>query len=149
MPNRKPTPRRFAASPPSAGQRLQSLRTVRSWTQEELARKITVSKSFLSEIENDHAVPGGEVLLRLAEIFGTTTDYILRGTSANTASPEAASISIPAELDALAKDINLSYQATVALVNARRSVVAHRGEKSVWTKQDWKELYDKLRDYLK
>lgn len=107
-----------------------------------------MSKSFLSEIENDHAVPGGEVLLKLAEVFGTTTDYILRGSGVSTA-PVDTSVSIPGELDSLAKELSLSYPATVALVNARRSVVANRGEGTPWSKQDWKNLYDRLRDYLK
>jgi transcriptional regulator with XRE-family HTH domain len=117
------------------------------WTQEELARRVRVSKSFLSEVENDHAIPGGDVLLRLAETLGTTTDYLLRGEPTTTLSnPQP--ISIPPELDAFAKETGLSYPATIALLDARRHVLAARGEQTAWTREDWKQLYDRIRRHL-
>lgn len=109
-----------------------------------------LSKSFLSEIENDHATPGGQVLLRLAEILGTTTDFILRGPGPGGEQVVPGPVSIPPELSALAEELRLSYSATLALLDARRFVLARRGkaDRRVWEREDWKKLHERLKDYL-
>ncbi len=134
----------------SPGKRLQLLRGKRGWTQDDLAARANVSKSFLSELENDHALPGGELLLRLADVLGTTTDFLLRGTVIEHAAV-AAPVEVPPELAALAEELNLSFQATTALLDARRLVVGRRGKQDLkeWGLADWKQLYDRLREYLK
>jgi transcriptional regulator with XRE-family HTH domain len=131
------------------GQRIQRLRTARGLTQDDLAKRISVSKSFLSEIENDHSIPGGEIVLRLADALGTTTDYVLRG-AAITSAPDLEPVSIPPELADIADELKLSYRATVALLDARRLVLARRGrpDRKAWGSDDWRKLYDKLKDYL-
>jgi transcriptional regulator with XRE-family HTH domain len=108
-----------------------------------------MSKSFLSEVENDHALPGGQMLLRLAEVLGTTTDYILRG-GVVAGAIEGGTLEVPAELGELADELKLSFRATHALVDARRLVIARRGkpDKAAWSKGDWAALYEKLKDYL-
>ena|SRR3989442_850796 len=134
----------------SPGQRIQALRAARGWTQDELSQHAKLSKSFLSELENDRAIPGGEVLLRLAEVLGTTTDYLLRGADVAGETPAREPVTIPPELWALAEELNLTFPITRALLDARRLVVARRGKPDtrVWQREDWKQLYDKLRVYL-
>ncbi len=83
-------------TPSTIGSRVQQLRADRELTQDDLAKAVKVSKSFMSEVENDHAVPGGEILLRLAETLGTSTDYILKGGSA----PETSTAALPARRSA-------------------------------------------------
>jgi transcriptional regulator with XRE-family HTH domain len=118
--------------------------------QDDLAKAVKVSKSFVSEIENDHAVPGGEILLRLAETLGATTDYILKGGGSVEATTATAPKSVPPELAELADRLNLSYRTTITLLDARRLVLARRGrqEKQSWESEDWLKLYEKLKDYL-
>lgn len=66
------------------GEKLQKLRKSRSWTQEELAEKVGVSRQSLSKWESDGALPDTANVIVLADLFGVTTDYLLR------AVPEAA-----------------------------------------------------------
>ncbi len=140
---------RGSGAPTSTGQRIQALRSARGLTQDELAKRVSLSKSFLSEIENDHAMPGGEVLLRLAEVLGTSTDYLLKGETVGEATL-ADPVAIPPELADIADELHLSYRATVALLDARRLVLARRGrpDKKAWDAEDWRRLYDRLKDYL-
>jgi transcriptional regulator with XRE-family HTH domain len=134
----------------TVGARVASLRNARGWNQEDLAVKVSISKSFLSEIENDHGFPGGQILMRLAEVLGATTDYILRGALHTNETAPHEPVSIPPELSALAEEMHLSYSATRALLDARRFVLARRGKagRLSWEKDDWKKLHDRLKDYL-
>lgn len=48
------------------------------WSQEELARKLSVSRQSISKWESAQAVPDLQRILKMAEIFGVTTDYLLK-----------------------------------------------------------------------
>ncbi len=48
------------------------------WSQEELANKIGVSRQAVSKWESAQSVPDLNKILTLAELFGVTTDYLLR-----------------------------------------------------------------------
>ena len=52
------------------GVRLRELRTAQSWTQDELARRTSLSKSYLSRIEDGGRQPSLASLLSLAQAFG-------------------------------------------------------------------------------
>ena len=60
------------------GEKLQKLRKARSLTQEELAAQIGVSRQSLSKWESDGALPDTANIIILADLFGVTTDYLLR-----------------------------------------------------------------------
>ena len=139
-----------AAGSDTVGARVASLRNARGWNQEDLASRIQISKSFLSEIENDRGLPGGQIVMRLAETLGTTTDYILRGSVSPAEAPPNQPVEFPPELSTLAEELHLSYSATRALLDARRFVLARRGrpDRRAWDKEDWKKLHDRLKDYL-
>jgi len=60
------------------GERIEELRKGRKITQEELAKRIGISKSQLSRIENgDTKTLSSNLLIRLADEFDVSTDYIL------------------------------------------------------------------------
>ena len=48
------------------------------WSQEELAEKLNVSRQAVSKWEGAQTVPDLEKILKLAELFGVTTDYLLK-----------------------------------------------------------------------
>ena len=48
------------------------------WSQEELAEKLSVSRQSVSKCESDQSVPDLNRVLKLAEIFGVATDYLLK-----------------------------------------------------------------------
>jgi transcriptional regulator with XRE-family HTH domain len=61
------------------GVRLKELRKQKRWTQKELAAKIGIQLSQLNKYEAGMHVPPVDKLILLAELFGTTTDYLLTG----------------------------------------------------------------------
>lgn len=58
-------------------ERIKQLRQARSMTQVELASGLGVSKQCVSNWENDYIQPSIEMLIKLAEFFKVSTDYLL------------------------------------------------------------------------
>lgn len=58
-------------------QRLKQLRKDKHWTQAQVAKKIGVTASMVSSYETDIRLPSYEVMIRIADIFGVTVDYLL------------------------------------------------------------------------
>ena len=48
------------------------------WSQEELADKLNVSRQSVSKWEGAQAIPDMKKILQMAELFGVTTDYLLK-----------------------------------------------------------------------
>ncbi|HEY8684174.1 MAG TPA: helix-turn-helix transcriptional regulator, partial [Chloroflexota bacterium] len=59
----------------SIASRLRELRVVRGLGIRELARRVGVTPSLLSQMERSSVNPSVVTLFRLAEALGTTTDY--------------------------------------------------------------------------
>ncbi|OAO83561.1 transcriptional repressor of PBSX s [Anoxybacillus flavithermus] len=59
------------------GDRLKRLRLEKKLTQEELGKKINVTKVSISGYENGNRTPDTETLQKLADFFNVTTDYLL------------------------------------------------------------------------
>lgn len=59
------------------GNRIKCLRLERGLTQTELAFRLNMSKQAVSNWENDNIMPSIEMLLKLADFFGVTCDYLL------------------------------------------------------------------------
>ena len=54
------------------------LRKKQGWSQEELAAKLEVSRQSVSKWESAASVPELDKIIRLSEIFGVSTDYLLK-----------------------------------------------------------------------
>lgn len=130
---------------PTAGDRIRQVRERRRLTQDQLAEKAGVSKSFLSEVENDKRNAGGETLLKLANALGASIDFFLRGAVHQAGNTEP--VTIPPELSRAAEALGLSYSQTLELLDAHRSVVARRSAKAVkdFTVEDWKHLHTAIK----
>lgn len=61
------------------------------WSQEELADKLGVSRQSVSKWESAQAIPDMKKILQLSEIFGVSTDYLMKD-SIETAEPYAAPV---------------------------------------------------------
>lgn len=59
------------------GDRLKSLRAGAGMSQTELARRLNITKSVVSYYERQERTPSPDVLVKLSQIFHTTTDYLL------------------------------------------------------------------------
>ena len=58
--------------------KLIELRKKNGWSQEELAEKLDVSRQSISKWESAQSIPDMSRILRLSEIFGVSTDYLLK-----------------------------------------------------------------------
>lgn len=59
------------------GEKLKTLRQAKGLTQKQLALQLGLSKSVVSSYENGFRYPSFDVLIKIASIFSTTTDYLL------------------------------------------------------------------------
>lgn len=59
------------------GNRLKIIRQNNSLTQEELAKKINTSRSNIANYENDKNMPSIDILVKLANIFDCSIDYLI------------------------------------------------------------------------
>ena len=60
------------------GEKLQSLRQRAGMSQDQLAERLEVSRQAVSRWERDETMPETDKVVALADIFGVTTDYLLR-----------------------------------------------------------------------
>lgn len=58
-------------------QRLKLLRRKKHLTQAAVAHRIGVTASMVSSYETDIRLPSYEVMIRIADLFGVTVDYLL------------------------------------------------------------------------
>ena len=54
------------------------LRKKSGWSQEELAERMEVSRQAVSKWESAHAIPDIDKILMLSDLFGVSTDYLLK-----------------------------------------------------------------------
>ena len=55
-----------------------NLRKKNGWSQEELANQLGVSRQSVSKYESAQAIPDMDKILKLSNIFGVTTDYLIK-----------------------------------------------------------------------
>ena len=58
--------------------KIAQLRRSNGWSQEELAEKLDVSRQSISKWESAQSVPDLSRVIRMAELFGVSTDYLLK-----------------------------------------------------------------------
>ena len=66
------------------GTRLRELRTARGWTQAQLSARLGVTKSVISAYETALRYPSYDILIRIAALFGVSSDYLLGNEAAQT-----------------------------------------------------------------
>jgi transcriptional regulator with XRE-family HTH domain len=70
------------------GEKLQALRQSAGMSQDALAERLDVSRQAVSRWERDETMPETDKVVALADIFGVTTDYLLRPQAAEQPSAE-------------------------------------------------------------
>lgn len=76
------------------GQKITELRKKNNLSQEGLAEKMNVSRQAVSKWESDQSIPDIEKIVNLSELFGVTTDYLLKS---GAPSFEIKTVDIPVE----------------------------------------------------
>jgi len=57
--------------------RIKQLRTERGWKQIDLAEKTGIDRNMISYYENGKYLPSADALLKIAEVFDVSIDYLL------------------------------------------------------------------------
>jgi transcriptional regulator with XRE-family HTH domain len=130
---------------PTVGERIREIREELQMNQEQLAERASLSKGFLSDVENNKRNIGSGNLLKIANVLGASVDYLLRGEISESAGTEP--VVIPPELSQAAEELELSYAATMELLEAHRSVIARRSNKGLrkFSVEDWKKLHEAIK----
>lgn len=63
------------------GYRIATLRDKQGWTQEELAKRLGISRAALSHYEKNRREPDYETLTKLADLFRVSIDYLVGRTN--------------------------------------------------------------------
>ena len=132
---------------PTAGDRIRRARDERGWTQEKLAQEADISKSFLSDVENNKRSISADSALKIADALGVSLDYLLRGEPGKQ-ELEREPVRIPPELSDAAEQLHLTYAETRTLLEAHEAVVARRSNRSLRrpTVEDWIKLRNAIKD---
>lgn len=59
------------------GDRVQQMREAHNYSQVQLAALLQVSRQTVSNWENNNIMPSIEMLIKLADLFGVSTDFLL------------------------------------------------------------------------
>ena len=59
------------------GERIKELRTEKKISQEKLGQLLSVSQDTVSLWENSKSIPPADIIIKLAEIFAVSCDYLL------------------------------------------------------------------------
>ncbi len=86
------------------GKRIYKLRTAFGWNQVQLAEKLNISKQTVSNWENENIQPSIEMLVRLANLFHTSTDYLLGLDDTQTINVDGLPVSFVAHLTQIIED---------------------------------------------
>lgn len=131
----------------TVGERIRKRRTELGWTQDQLALKAGISKSFLSDLENGKRSVSADNLLDIARVLNLSLDYLMKGEVSETKPVE---VQIPASLATFAEEEGLTFKQAIALLRMREQIVAHRSrtKKEGLDKVDWQKFYEAVKEFL-
>lgn len=87
------------------GHRINELRQAFGWNQVQLAEKLNITKQTVSNWENENIQPSVEMLLRLAELFHVSTDYLLGREEMVSINVEGLPVAVVAHIAQLVEDL--------------------------------------------
>lgn len=133
---------------PTVGDRIRTRRTELGWTQDQLARKAGISKSFLSDVENGRRSVSAENLFEIAQALNVSLDHLMKGKSSGEERRPA--VEIPVALAAFAEREGLSFRQAVTLLEMQQQIVAHRStiKKDNLKSVDWQKFYEAVKEFL-
>lgn len=131
----------------SVGARIKERRQELGWTQDKLASQACISKGFLSDIENDKRNISAENLRIIADVLGLSLDYLMKG---GTSPQIKEDIRIPAPLSELAEKEQLTFNQTLALLQMKHQIFAHRTAAQVTenTEFNWRKFYESVKEFI-
>jgi transcriptional regulator with XRE-family HTH domain len=129
----------------TVGDRVKQRRTELGLTQDALAEKAGISKSFLSDLENGRRSIGAETLLDLGRAMGVSLDFLMVGGESSVQHDDP---QIPASLALLAEKEGLSVRQALTLLRIREHIAESRRSPKKANEVDWRELYLAVKKFL-
>jgi transcriptional regulator with XRE-family HTH domain len=129
------------------GVRIKQRRGELGWTQDQLAVKAGISKSFLSDLENGKRSVSANNLLDIARALSVSLDYLMTGEASK--EPEV-EVPIPATLARFAGEERLSFRQTLMMLEMQQQLLAHRSakKKDGLESVDWRKFYEAVKEFL-
>lgn len=109
---------------------LKILRKKRQWTQREVADMSGIHCTTYTKYETGNSEPGFTILIKLAEIFGTSTDYLLGRTEVK----HLPASEVTPRLSAMEMDLISAYHAASPDDRAIVDIIVRRYVKDAETK---------------
>jgi len=131
----------------TVGDRIKKRRNELGWTQDVLAEKAGISKSFLSDLENGKRSVGADTLLEIGRVLSLSLDYLMTAEKPQT---EAAEVQIPSSLASFAAKAGLSFRQALTLLEMQQQILAHRSatKKAGLDNVDWQKFYEAVKEFL-
>ncbi|MDO4363220.1 MAG: helix-turn-helix transcriptional regulator [Clostridia bacterium] len=85
--------------------KIKELRKSHGKSQVEIANELSVTKQTVSNWENNNIQPSVDMLVKIADYFGVSTDYLLERNEKNTLSVEGLSLTEIAHIEQIIKDL--------------------------------------------
>ena len=135
---------------PTVGARIRSRRDELGWTQDDLARKAGISKSFLSDIENGKRNVGAEKLLDIGRALSRSLDFLMTGKDAAAGESATAGVQVPKSLAKFAAEESISFRQVLALLDMQNQIIAHRSnvKRGDLEDVDWQKFYEAVKEFL-
>ncbi|MCR5503244.1 MAG: helix-turn-helix domain-containing protein [Lachnospiraceae bacterium] len=93
------------------------------WSQEELAEMLDVSRQSVSKWEGAQSVPDLQKILRMAEIFGVSTDYLLK----DELEPDTAPVAYYEKSDSVSEKIKVTLDEASEFISLRKQILPSVG----------------------
>ncbi len=134
----------------TVGDRIRERREKLGWKQDELARKASISKSFLSDLENGKRNIGADKLLDIARALNLSLDFLMTGEDAEASESTPNEVQIPKTLAKFASVQGVSFREVLALLEMQNQIVAHRSsvKKGDLEEVDWQKFYEAVKEFL-
>jgi len=119
-------------------------------TAKELAREAKISASYLSEVERGISAVSSEKLLKIARHLGVSLEYLLEGEAGTPLTNQRPDVHIPAALSEAADQLDLTFNETMRLIQARQSLRARRstGQEHEFDSDGWVRFYKRVKDFM-
>jgi transcriptional regulator with XRE-family HTH domain len=132
---------------PTVGERIKARRAELGWTQDQLAEKAGISKSFVSDLETGKRSIGADTLLDVGRAMNVSLDFLMTGKQSG---EQQADPQIPASLARFAADAGLSVRETLTLLELQERIIAARraSRRERLEKVNWKDFYESVKKFL-
>jgi transcriptional regulator with XRE-family HTH domain len=131
----------------TVGQRVKQRRRELGMSQDALAKRAGISKSFLSDLETGKRSLGAETLLDLGRAMGLSLDYLMTGEESSKQKPE---LQIPTSLATFAATEGLSFRQALTLLHMQEQITANRksAKRTNLDEVDWQAFYQAVKKFL-